>query len=52
MYACIAMEDSHTAKMKLDETKADLEADAFFAVFDGHGGTSQFAFILNMKTRL
>lgn len=35
-----AMEDSHTALLKLDESKADLEANAFFGVFDGHGGTS------------
>ena len=33
-----AMEDAHTAKMKLDESKSDHDADAFFAVFDGHGG--------------
>ena len=34
-----AMEDAHTAKLKLDESKSDHDADAFFAVFDGHGGT-------------
>lgn len=33
------MEDAHTAKLKLDETKSDHDTDAFFAVFDGHGGT-------------
>ena len=32
------MEDAHTALLKLDESKSDEEADAFFAVYDGHGG--------------
>jgi len=30
------MEDAHTALLKLDEGSGN----AFFAVFDGHGGTS------------
>ncbi|KAI0086500.1 PP2C-domain-containing protein [Irpex rosettiformis] len=36
----ISMEDSHTAILKLDESKPDLETDAFFGVFDGHGGAN------------
>jgi hypothetical protein len=33
-----AMEDSHTTRLKLLDDVKDKDADAFFAVFDGHGG--------------
>jgi len=36
----ITMEDSHTAILKLDESKSDHDANAFFGVFDGHGGSN------------
>ncbi|KAF8517426.1 PP2C-domain-containing protein [Hysterangium stoloniferum] len=34
----ISMEDAHTTVLNLDETKPD--GNAFFAVFDGHGGST------------
>ncbi|KAJ2919197.1 hypothetical protein MD484_g1232, partial [Candolleomyces efflorescens] len=34
------MEDSHAAISNLDEGKGDDESNAFFAVYDGHGGSS------------
>jgi serine/threonine protein phosphatase PrpC len=33
----LAMEDAHTAVLDLDENN---ESNTFFAVYDGHGGTS------------
>lgn len=38
----IAMEDSHTIRLQLDEDQATRNA--FFAVYDGHGGTCSSAF--------
>jgi hypothetical protein len=37
-YVSIAMEDAHTTLLNLNEDQSDAPADAFFAVFDGHGG--------------
>lgn len=34
------MEDAHAAVVNLDEGKSDAETNAFFAVYDGHGGSS------------
>lgn len=32
------MEDAHTTKLDLDEDKPESDSNAFFAVYDGHGG--------------
>ena len=32
------MEDAHATILKLDSDKEDKQANAFFAVYDGHGG--------------
>ena len=33
-----AMEDAHAHVLDLDEGKSEAESNAFFAVYDGHGG--------------
>lgn len=32
------MEDAHATILKLDADKPEEQANAFFAVYDGHGG--------------
>lgn len=40
-----AMEDAHAVELDLDETD-EKDTNAFFAVYDGHGGASyQFFFV-------
>lgn len=34
------MEDAHAAVLNLDEGKSEAETNAFFAVYDGHGGSN------------
>jgi serine/threonine protein phosphatase PrpC len=34
----IAMEDAHAHVLDLDQGKSETESNAFFAVYDGHGG--------------
>ena len=38
IHSLVAMEDAHAAVTNLDEGKEDAESNAFFAVYDGHGG--------------
>jgi serine/threonine protein phosphatase PrpC len=35
------MEDAHTAVLNVDSHPDAAEVNAFFAVYDGHGGASQ-----------
>lgn len=39
-----AMEDAHTAILNLDGASSEAETNTFFAVYDGHGGTSDSTF--------
>jgi protein phosphatase PTC2/3 len=39
------MEDSHAVSLNLDESQEDANSNAFFAVYDGHGGMEAFLWL-------